>query len=122
MIWRFCSGPFWAGPGSPKREAVIALALFIAGCLAVFYILLGYPLLLALLRPKERTPVRKDPGFRTTVSIVVAVYNGEKFIAAKLASLLALAYPLILLPLGFYLPGERRRLVAAGRRLVAAAR
>jgi hypothetical protein len=35
---------------------------------------------------------------------------------------LALAYPLILLPLGFYLPGERRRLVAAGRRLVAAAR
>ena len=36
--------------------------------------------------------------------------------------LLALAYPLILLPLGFYLPAERRRLLAAGRRLVAAAR
>jgi O-antigen/teichoic acid export membrane protein len=35
---------------------------------------------------------------------------------------LALAYPLILLPLGFYLPAERRRLLAAGRRLVAAAR
>jgi O-antigen/teichoic acid export membrane protein len=30
---------------------------------------------------------------------------------------LALAYPLILLPLGFYLPAERRRLLAAGRRL-----
>jgi O-antigen/teichoic acid export membrane protein len=39
-----------------------------------------------------------------------------------LALALALAYPLILLPLGFYLPAERRRLVAAGRRLVAAAR
>jgi O-antigen/teichoic acid export membrane protein len=35
---------------------------------------------------------------------------------------LALAYPLILLPLGFYLPAERRRLLAVGRRLVAAAR
>jgi O-antigen/teichoic acid export membrane protein len=35
---------------------------------------------------------------------------------------LALGYPLILLPLGFYLPAERRRLLAAGRRLVAAAR
>ena len=39
-----------------------------------------------------------------------------------LALALALAYPLILLPLGFYLPVERRRLLAAGRRLVAAAR
>jgi O-antigen/teichoic acid export membrane protein len=38
------------------------------------------------------------------------------------ALLLALAYPLILLPLGFYLPAERRRLLAAGRRLVTAAR
>jgi len=35
---------------------------------------------------------------------------------------LALAYPLILLPLGFYLPAERRRLLAVGRWLVAAAR
>jgi hypothetical protein len=38
------------------------------------------------------------------------------------AVLLALVYPLILLPLGFYLPAERRRLRAAGRRLVAPAR
>ena len=35
---------------------------------------------------------------------------------------LAIAYPVILLPLGFYLPAERRRLRAVGRRLVAAAR
>ena len=35
---------------------------------------------------------------------------------------LALAYPVILLLLGFYLPAERRRLLAVGRRLVAAAR
>ncbi len=72
---------------------MIALALFIAGSLAVVYILLGYPLLLALLRPKERPPVRKDLGFRTTVTAVRAVYNGEKFIRSKLDSLLALDYP-----------------------------
>jgi O-antigen/teichoic acid export membrane protein len=52
---------------------------------------------------------------------VAAVARGLHFpLAASLV--LALAYPLILLPLGFYLPAERRRLVAAGRRLVAAAR
>jgi cellulose synthase/poly-beta-1,6-N-acetylglucosamine synthase-like glycosyltransferase len=72
---------------------VIALVLFIAGSLAVFYILLGYPLLLALLRAKERPAVRKDLNFQPTVSIVLAVYNGEKFIAAKLASLRRLDYP-----------------------------
>ena len=38
------------------------------------------------------------------------------------AILLVLAYPVILLPLGFYLPAERRRLLAAGRRLLAPAR
>jgi O-antigen/teichoic acid export membrane protein len=38
------------------------------------------------------------------------------------AVLLVAAYPLILLPLGFYLPAERRRLLAAGRRLLAPAR
>ncbi len=40
----------------------------------------------------------------------------------SIAVLLAAAYPLILLPLGFYLPAERRRLLAAGRRLLAPAR
>jgi cellulose synthase/poly-beta-1,6-N-acetylglucosamine synthase-like glycosyltransferase len=72
---------------------VIALALLIAGCIAVFYILLGYPLLLAFSRRKERPPVRKNLEFKTTVSVVIAVYNGEKFVAAKLASLAALDYP-----------------------------
>jgi O-antigen/teichoic acid export membrane protein len=38
------------------------------------------------------------------------------------AVLLAAVYPITLLPLGFYLPAELRRLRAAGRRLVAPAR
>lgn len=36
--------------------------------------------------------------------------------------LLVAVYPLVLLPLGFYLPVERRRLAAFGRRVLAAAR
>jgi O-antigen/teichoic acid export membrane protein len=48
---------------------------------------------------------------------------GKAFhVPLAIAVLLALVYPLILLPLGFYLPAERRRLLAAGRRLVAPAR
>jgi O-antigen/teichoic acid export membrane protein len=39
-------------------------------------------------------------------------------VSLPIAVVLTLAYPLVLLPVGFYLPAERRRLLAAGRRLV----
>jgi O-antigen/teichoic acid export membrane protein len=54
------------------------------------------------------------------VALAVAARALHVPLAGSIA--IALAYPLILLPLGFYLPAERRRLLAAGRRLVAAAR
>jgi cellulose synthase/poly-beta-1,6-N-acetylglucosamine synthase-like glycosyltransferase len=41
--------------------------------------------------------VRKDMGFRATVSTILAVHDGEQFIRAKLESLLALRYPAELL-------------------------
>ncbi len=72
---------------------MIALGLLAAGTAVVFYILVGYPLLLALHRRPEAPPVRKDTQFQTTVTVVLAVYNGEKFIRAKLGCLLALKYP-----------------------------
>jgi O-antigen/teichoic acid export membrane protein len=58
------------------------------------------------------------------VGTAVAVTALGKALEVPLAVALALAaaYPLILLPLGFYLPAERRRLLAVGRRLVAPAR
>jgi cellulose synthase/poly-beta-1,6-N-acetylglucosamine synthase-like glycosyltransferase len=37
--------------------------------------------------------VRKDLGFRTTVSVLLAVHNGEQFIRKKLECLLELNYP-----------------------------
>ena len=60
----------------------------------------------------------------TIVGSSIAVSAAARALHVPLAGsiLLALGYPLILLPLGFYLPAERRRLLAAGRRLVAAAR
>jgi cellulose synthase/poly-beta-1,6-N-acetylglucosamine synthase-like glycosyltransferase len=72
---------------------VIALGLLVAGSLVIFYILLGYPLLLAFVHPSGAPSVRKDLQFQATVTVIIAVYNGEKFIRAKLDSLLALSYP-----------------------------
>jgi cellulose synthase/poly-beta-1,6-N-acetylglucosamine synthase-like glycosyltransferase len=73
--------------------AAIALSLAAA---FVLYVIVGYPLLLASAR-QEGPEIQKDPGFRATVSAIVAVHNGEKFIAEKLDSLLALQYPTNLL-------------------------
>jgi cellulose synthase/poly-beta-1,6-N-acetylglucosamine synthase-like glycosyltransferase len=69
--------------------AVVLLALSTA---LVFYFLIGYPILLAISR-RAAPPVRKDPAFQPTFSILVAVHNGEEYLPRKLASLLALDYP-----------------------------
>lgn len=58
----------------------------------VFYLLIGYPILLSLSR-RWAPPVHKNLDFCPTVSILIAVHNGERFIAKKLDSLLALDYP-----------------------------
>jgi O-antigen/teichoic acid export membrane protein len=55
-------------------------------------------------------------------AVALTVFGKALDVPLPAAIVLALAYPVILLPLGFYLPAERRRLLAAGRRLVAPAR
>jgi cellulose synthase/poly-beta-1,6-N-acetylglucosamine synthase-like glycosyltransferase len=67
--------------------------LLTIGTAIVFYIIIGYPLLLAFFFRRSAPPVRKDMGFRTTVSVLLAVHNGERFIRKKLECLLALNYP-----------------------------
>ena len=69
-----------------------ALVLVIVGSAIVFYILVGYPILLAMWS-KGSPAVVKDLRHQTTVSVIVSVYNGAAFIAAKLESILALDYP-----------------------------
>jgi biofilm PGA synthesis N-glycosyltransferase PgaC len=69
---------------------VIALFLLCVGFCA--YTLIGYPVLLGLLARWRGRPVRKK-AWRATVSIVLPVYNGERWIGAKLESIDSLNYP-----------------------------
>src|SRR5271166_5767402 len=69
-----------------------AIVLIAAGAV-VAYILIGYPLLLALARGRAAAPVRKNTGYRTTVSVILAVHNGAAFVGQKIESILALDYP-----------------------------
>ena len=59
----------------------------------VAYLLIGYPLLLATYRGHKLPAVRKDPDYRATVTVILAVYNGAAFLAQKLNSILSLEYP-----------------------------
>jgi cellulose synthase/poly-beta-1,6-N-acetylglucosamine synthase-like glycosyltransferase len=71
---------------------MLSVTLLAAASAAVFYFLIGYPILLAAWR-RVAPPVRKDPRFRPTVSVLVAVHNGEAYLQRKLESLLAQDYP-----------------------------
>jgi cellulose synthase/poly-beta-1,6-N-acetylglucosamine synthase-like glycosyltransferase len=72
---------------------LIAYVALILSAALVFHIIAGYPLLLALRWGNVRPPIAKDPAFRTTVSVILAVHNGEALIRRKLEGLLALDYP-----------------------------
>jgi len=58
----------------------------------VVYALAGYPLLLRFAARRHDHPIRKDSQLRT-VSFLIPVYNGERFLDNKLRSILALNYP-----------------------------
>lgn len=74
-----------------SRELVSG-AVFLAGVAFLFYVAIGYPLLLALwARWRPRGIVRRLE--HKTVSILLPVRNGEPWIRRKLESLLALNYP-----------------------------
>ena len=76
-----------------NASAQMILSLLILATLATIYFLAGYPLLLSYLSWPQAPPIRKDPRHQPTVSVLMAVYNGEAFIRAKLETLLALHYP-----------------------------
>jgi poly-beta-1,6-N-acetyl-D-glucosamine synthase len=67
-------------------------AAFAGSAIFVLYILIGYPLLLsALARRKPQTIEKRfEPK---TVTVLMAVRNGQDWIEAKLRSILALNYP-----------------------------
>jgi len=70
-----------------------AWVLLTAGAAIALYILIGYPILLAVVPFKQGPAVRKDLSYAPAVSVIMAVYNGAAQIRAKLETILALDYP-----------------------------
>lgn len=70
----------------------LCLMTFCSLLAVVVYVLAGYPLLLRLAARRHHHTIRKDDQLRT-VSILLPVHNGEKFLENKLRSILALHYP-----------------------------
>jgi cellulose synthase/poly-beta-1,6-N-acetylglucosamine synthase-like glycosyltransferase len=67
-------------------------ALFWACVLFVFYVYLGYPILITILAAIRKAPAY-DANFEPTVTLLIAAYNEEKIIAEKLENSLSLDYP-----------------------------
>jgi cellulose synthase/poly-beta-1,6-N-acetylglucosamine synthase-like glycosyltransferase len=68
------------------------VAVFWGALGVVVYVYAGYPLLIALLARLRPRAVRKGPDL-PTVSFIIAAYNEEAAIAAKLRNTLAIDYP-----------------------------
>ena len=66
--------------------------IFWFSTVVLFYIYLGYPLLLWVASRTFPRPVRTSPYF-PTVSILLSAFNEEKVIAQKIENLLTLDYP-----------------------------
>jgi len=71
---------------------MISIALFCGAVALTVYIVAGYPAMLGLIARLRPHPVLKSRQ-RNSVSVVIAAHNAERFIAAKLDSVLALDYP-----------------------------
>lgn len=71
---------------------MIAMLVFGLSCLLIAYVLAGYPLLLGWLARRGPRAVRKQFTPRT-VTVLLPVRNGGRWLAGKLDSLLGLDYP-----------------------------
>jgi biofilm PGA synthesis N-glycosyltransferase PgaC len=71
---------------------MLSIALFLTAISVAVYVLIGYPVLLGLLAWLRPRPILKSRQ-QKPISILIAVHNGEGFLADKLQSILALDYP-----------------------------
>ena len=69
-----------------------AVVVFVAAASIILYVVLLYPMALGWYAPRATRPVQRAQ-IRPSISIIVAVYNGEFFLFEKLKSILALQYP-----------------------------
>ncbi|HRJ55834.1 MAG TPA: glycosyltransferase family 2 protein [Anaerolineales bacterium] len=70
----------------------IVLALFIFSIFILFYIYIGYPVIVVILSKLIGKPAKKEP-FYPTVTIVIPAFNEESVIGEKIENTLALDYP-----------------------------
>lgn len=70
----------------------MAIGIFVLASLLTLYVLAGYPLLLSWLSRRRYRPIERRFEPRT-VSVLLAVHNGARYLEAKLASLAGLDYP-----------------------------
>src|SRR5215813_8279818 len=73
-------------------ETLIAQVVFIAAMAMMAFIYAGYPALMFVISLILKRPVRRD-DITPRVSVIIAAYNEERDIAAKLQNTLALDYP-----------------------------
>ena len=73
-------------------EALIAQVVFVAAMAMIAFTYAGYPALMFVISLMFKRPVRRDE-ITPRVSVIIAAYNEERDIAAKLKNTLALDYP-----------------------------
>lgn len=72
---------------------IILTAIFWASVTIILYTFFGYPLILAVWAKLRPRPVRASREHTPSVSLIIAAYNEEDLIAAKIANSFALDYP-----------------------------
>jgi cellulose synthase/poly-beta-1,6-N-acetylglucosamine synthase-like glycosyltransferase len=65
---------------------------FLLCCAGILFVTVGYPVLLHWMARRRAIPVAKQPQLKT-LSILIAVHNGDKFLADKLDSVVHVDYP-----------------------------
>jgi poly-beta-1,6-N-acetyl-D-glucosamine synthase len=96
---------------------VTSILLFFAALAVGLYIAIGYPLFLGLIARNSARPVLKKKQL-SPVSVVIAVHNGEQFIASKLKSIYQLNYPPELLEVIVVSDGSTDRTVPIAQEFV----
>ncbi len=71
---------------------MIATAIFLAAAGVLLYVVAGYPLLLGWMAKRWAKPIRMQ-AIEPELSILIPVYNGQAYLAAKLDSILSCDYP-----------------------------
>src|SRR6185312_6332780 len=83
---------FWHSCAIVTISLVLWPLLFLLFLAGIVYVIAGYPLLLRWSAARNAIPVAKQPQLKT-ISILIAVHNGDKFLGDKLDSVVNVDYP-----------------------------